>query len=339
MAALTASLPVMKANARLLNSAYVLASSYINLAIADTDLISTKLQIFSINYDIAYSNYSTVITQARAEAQNQTLWRGILLGIGTGVLAGIAAAYIAPSTAAGWFALTLADVGTAAGSSCLQAIASSAIALAVSDAMTVRGSNLQPGGLSPDLLDSHIWKHVALMYRGTSELNSVLDNFHRNSILFEHLIAEMRVAIAGGDSPYSAEDILASVPILCGQMANMTTVTTALIQKATELISFTNSIISYDPNQPNITQMERDIWIMWMGTLSNDDSDILDLDNVEDHLLSIGILGSGGLLGVDFGSYTSEDDELAALAAARPQATTIQGRYDIAASQWIPPSP
>ncbi|MEH2038603.1 hypothetical protein [Nostoc sp.] len=54
---------------------------------------------------------------------------------------------------------------------------------------------------------------------------------------------------------------------------------------------------------------------------------------------SIGILGNGGLLGVDFGDYTSEDDELAALAATRPRAATIKGKYDQTTSQWTAPSP
>ncbi|MEH1946478.1 MAG: hypothetical protein V7K77_05910, partial [Nostoc sp.] len=38
-------------------------------------------------------------------------------------------------------------------------------------------------------------------------------------------------------------------------------------------------------------------------------------------------------------TYTSEDDELAALAAARPRAATIKGKYDQTTSQWTAPSP
>jgi len=76
-----------------------------------------------------------------------------------------------------------------------------------------------------------------------------------------------------------------------------------------------------------------------MGTLSDDDSDILDLDAIEDHLASIGILGSSGILGVDFGDYTSKEDELAALRASRPQSTAIREKYDATASQWTLPSP
>ncbi len=336
---LSTKLPLTQANARLIDAHYDLASTYVDLSVANTDLISTKLRIFSLNYDMAYSNYSRVIGQGRAEAQNQTLWRGIFLGIGTGVLAGLAAAYIAPSTAAGWCALTLADGLTAAGSSFLQGAASSAIALAVSDAITTRGSDLQPAGLSPDMLRSNIWQHVASMYRGALQTNRLLANFHRNTVILERLIAEMRVQIAGGTSEYSTADILTATNTMIAQVNRMTSVFSELRQQATAMSAFGNSISAYDPTQPGVAQIEKDIWIMWMGTLSNDDSDILDLDSIEDHLNSIGILGRSGLLGVDFGSYTSEEDELAALAAARLQAATIQGRYDRTASQWISPSP
>ncbi|MGV0107236.1 Bacterial toxin 28 domain-containing protein [Nostoc sp. DSM 114160] len=336
---LSSKLPLTEANARLIDACHNLGSIYVDLSVANTDLISTKLKIFSINYDMAYSNYSRVIGQGRAEAQNQTLWRGIFLGIGTGVLAGLAAAYIAPSTAAGWFALTLADAGTAAGSSFLQGAASSAVALAVSDAITTRGSDLQPGGLSPDMLRSNIWQHVASMYRGALQTNKVLANLHKNTVILERLIAEIRVQIAGGASSYSPADILTATNTMNDRINGMASVFSELRQKATAMSAFGNSILAYDPTKPGVDQIEKDIWIMWMGTLSNDDSDILDLDNIEDHLKSIGILGNGGLLGVDFGDYTSEDDELAALAAARPRAATIKGKYDQTASQWTAPSP
>jgi hypothetical protein len=332
-------LPLMQTNARLVDAHYNLGSAYVDLSVVNTDLISTKLRIFSLNYDRAYSNYSRVIGQGRAEAQNQTLWRGIFLGIGTGVLAGITAAYIAPATAAGWFSLTLAEAGSAAGSSFLQAAASSAIAFTLSDAITARGSDLQPGGLSPDVLRSNIWQHVASMYRGAFATNRVLANLHRYSVSLEQLIAEMRVQIAGGASQYSAEDIRRAANIMNGRIDGMRSVFDELIQKSTAMSTFSNSVSSYNPNQPGVEQMEKDIWLMWMGTLTDDESDILDLDSIENHLASIGILGSSGVLGVDFGDYTSEEDELAALAAARPRASGIQGQYNQIASQWTLPNP
>jgi hypothetical protein len=83
---------------------------------------------------------------------------------------------------------------------------------------------------------------------------------------------------------------------------------------------------SASPRRP-AREIEQDVWILWMDTLSNSQSDILDLDEIEDHLAAIGMLGSGSVLGVDFGWWTSEDDQLAALSSARAQAGAIRNRY------------
>ncbi|HEY9078097.1 MAG TPA: hypothetical protein VIO61_16295 [Anaerolineaceae bacterium] len=339
VAQLNNKLPTMQATARAADTAFNLAQSYINLSVATTDLLSTKLQLFSLNYQQAYNNYSRVIGAGRAEAQNQTLWRGIFLGIATGVLAGVAAAYIAPSTAAAWFTLTAADALTAAGSSCLQAIASGAIAYALSDAMTARGSDLQPGGLSPDVLRTNIWQHMAQMYRGAFQMTGVMSNFHRYSIIHERLIAEMRVHIAGGTSAYSGEDVVRAANTMFGRVNGFIQVVDGLINKSAALRQFSTSVSTFNPNQKTVDQIEKDIWIMWMGTLSDDDSDILDLDAIEDHLHRIGVLGRNSMLGVDFGRYTSKDDELAALRAARRHSGDITRQYETAASQFTAPTP
>ena len=66
---------------------------------------------------------------------------------------------------------------------------------------------------------------------------------------------------------------------------------------------------------------------MWMESVPDGRSDILDLDEIEDHLEAIGMLGGGSLLGVDFGIWTSTDDEREALAAARALARGVHARY------------
>ncbi|MDQ1739647.1 MAG: hypothetical protein QOE53_1299, partial [Pseudonocardiales bacterium] len=40
-------------------------------------------------------------------------------------------------------------------------------------------------------------------------------------------------------------------------------------------------------------------------------------NDIEDHLHQIGVLGQNSLLGVDFGHWTSSDDEQEAISAAR----------------------
>lgn len=66
---------------------------------------------------------------------------------------------------------------------------------------------------------------------------------------------------------------------------------------------------------PSESRVEQDIWIVWISHVT--DGDILDRDAIEDHLHSIGVLGSYSRLGVDFGDWTSSDDQDEAISAAR----------------------
>ena len=70
-------------------------------------------------------------------------------------------------------------------------------------------------------------------------------------------------------------------------------------------------------------QMEKDIWVMWMSTLE-EDSNILDLDAIENHLKSLGI--------VDFGDYTFDAEENEAIRDAKSKAAAIRERQQEATS-------
>lgn len=68
-------------------------------------------------------------------------------------------------------------------------------------------------------------------------------------------------------------------------------------------------------------QMERDIWMLWMGSLKKD-ANVLDLDEIEDYI------GPEGLGLVDFGWYTWDKEENDAIANARRQSAKIRARRD-----------
>jgi hypothetical protein len=61
-------------------------------------------------------------------------------------------------------------------------------------------------------------------------------------------------------------------------------------------------------------------WRLYVVT----NSDLLDRDAIEDHLHAIGVLGKNSILGVDFGRWTSEDDEKEAIAAAKTKASEME---------------
>lgn len=94
-------------------------SEYAMIAMRVGDTIRNKLLAYSATYRLAYADYAQAIRSARQEAQNQNMWLGICVGIGMNV----AAAFILPSTAAGWFALTASEAATALASGAGQAVA------------------------------------------------------------------------------------------------------------------------------------------------------------------------------------------------------------------------
>lgn len=332
-------LPLLRADEALINSMNRLGTSYVNVATITTDILSLKLRMLSLNYEMAYDRYARVIGEGAKEAANQTMWNGIMLGIATGVLAGVGAAYIAPSTAGAWFTLTVADGLTAAGSSLVQAGVSAGIALALSDAMTEAGSGMQPTGLSPAVLNSRIWQHVASMYRGALKMNGVNANLAQASRLMTAAIGEARVQVAGGTSPMTKEQLLADIDNMIAYTTRITPLSQQMIEKTTALTDFSNSVVRFDPLSKSVDEIERDIWIMWMASLNDSESDIIDLDAIENHLAQIGLIGPGGILGVDFGSVTEEADELNALRAARSRNQAIQDQYDQTVSRWNMPEP
>ena len=83
-------------------------------------------------------------------------------------------------------------------------------------------------------------------------------------------------------------------------------------------------------SQSNYSQetMEQDIWILWINQLDLKELDVLDLDAIEDRLHEINVLGSGtSRLGVNFGRWTSRDDQFNAWVAAAREAAVINNRF------------
>jgi hypothetical protein len=78
-------------------------------------------------------------------------------------------------------------------------------------------------------------------------------------------------------------------------------------------------------------ELERDIWILWMAELPEDEAKVLDIDAIEDHLEAMKIKTSGysggGYLGVDTGFYTTKNDCLKLIEAAKPEAAKLRAKY------------
>jgi hypothetical protein len=295
-----------------------LAGAYAERGLNTVDTLRSSLTATSDTYKSAYGTYERVIKAAGKEARDQQDWINIFAGIAIGTGVGLIAGAIVPEG----LALGYVILAEAAGEGVEALAAAGAQATGLLD---VKGTDLQPGGLDPNVLKSGIWQRLSDLYRSvlgvqrhTMYLPLILGNT-------EYALGQLRLTEAGAETDMDHAELVDMAAELGRSAAHLRALNAELQQRLAGLDALRAQVAQAKPLSAG--EMEQDIWIMWMSELRTGDSDILDLDEIEDHLAAIGVLGEGGLLGVDFGSWTSEDDELEALRAARAKAGAIRERY------------
>ncbi len=293
--------------------------AYATKGLRVVDGTKAKMIRFSDQYGNAYQTYADVVRQGRAEAQDQQEWinifSGIAIGVGVGLLSEVIigeAILSAASTVAVEVAGEAAEAVVAGGAS--QVIP------------RVSGQTLEPGGIHPALMNSQIWETLSRLYRTVGSVQQI--GWHLPLLLgnTEYAIGQLRLIDAGAEAEMSRPELVEMAISLTRVNRQMRMLDAEIEERMVGLDSLLARLSS--PSGYGQDELEQDIWIMWISGIANDDSDILDLDAIEDHLSSIGVLGDSGRLGVDFGSWTSEHDVLQAIAAARRAASGILARFE-----------
>lgn len=295
-----------------------LAGAYAERGLRTVDVLKTSLVSASNTYTDAYGSYAKVVRAAGKEARNQQDWTNIIVGIAIGTGVGLLAAAVVPEgLALGW-----AILAEATGEAVEAAAAGAVQGLGLTD---VAGADLEPGGLDPHVLSSDIWQRLSGLYRSTLGVQRHTQYLPLLLGNTEYALGQFRLLDAGAPADMSRPDLIDMATTLHRSAAHLQQLNTELRQRLQDLDKLGAQVAA----APRFAarQMEHEVWIMWMAGLSDSQSDILDLDEIEDHLTAIGVLGEGSVLGVDFGRWTSKDDELEALSAARSQAGAIQERY------------
>ncbi len=313
-AAALARLTTLRTNA---DHRVTLATDYAAASLGLGDTTRDKLAAISTVYTAAFGVFRGVLNRAQQEAQNQQRWTDIAVGLVCGTAAGLAAAFVLPSTAAGWFSLTLAEAGTAAASSAGQGVAAAAVGAGAAKLTQVAGQTISSAGLEPSIQQVAMWQKVAAIYRSGLEVAPLAQASHQAAMALGDLIADVRVWEAGGTSTLTEADLATRLTQLEQQDTQLTAATTQLTSKLAELVALRAAAQAIDPQARTQVQVERDIWVQWMATLAPG-SNILDIDAIEDHI------GPQGLRIVDFGSYTSDADEDEAIEQARSDAMFLQ---------------
>jgi hypothetical protein len=292
------------------------------------DRARTKLVAFSERYNSVYDVYAGIVGEARSEARNQQDWidffAGVAIGVGVGLLAeAIVVGAIGEAAAASLSLAQRALIGTVA-EAAEGGVSAAGHGLGVIP--TVAGQDLEPGGIRPDFLNSNIWHSLSDLYRGIAQVQQMGWALPLLTSNIEYAIAEQRRHEEGSANQEMPRADLTSFTLdLVAWNRRMSSVDAA-IDRALPVFDQIDQGINSAPDYPR-DRLEQDIWIIWMASLPDDQSDVLDLDAIEDHLHSIHVLGENSRLGVDFGWYTSEDDEREALAAARNEVGPIREHF------------
>jgi hypothetical protein len=321
-----AKLTELRANA---DQRFKLATDYSKGTLDVGDVVKGKLTILSNTYSEGYKTFRDVLDKAQQQAQNQQMWTDIIVGVAAGALAGLAAAFVLPSTAAGWFSLTLAEAGTALASSGGQGLLSGGLAAGASKLTNVEGKAISSEGLQPAFQELAMWKKVAEIYRSGLELTPMVQKLHELSGALGDRIGDLRVYQAGGQSDFSPARIKAMMERLTAPDTQLKEMQDQLTLKIVELANIKQAAASIDTNQ-SAQSMEKEIWQMWMATLPQN-SNILDINAIENHI------GPKGLKIVDFGSWwTTRADQNDAIDKA---VTHFQFMKAEAAKNAVPSNP
>lgn len=296
-----------------------LAGAYAGRGIQTVDALRAAAVGASDTYTRAYESYAGVVAAAGAEARNQQDWIDIFVGIGIGVGVGLLGAAIVPEgLALGWTILA-ETAGEATEAVVAGAVGSTGIT-------SVAGTDLQPGGLDPHVLSTAVWRNLAQLYRGVLGVQTHTQYLPLLLGTTEYALGQLRLVSAGVPADMTSSEIVDMAAELNRSSAHVRALSAELTTRLAALDELREQAAAVP--RRGTSEVERDVWVMWMATVPDGQSDVLDLDAIEDRLAAIGLLGPGGILGVDFGAWTSGDDERAALAAARGEARSVRARYD-----------
>ncbi len=233
----------------------------------------------------------------QAEKDRQELIDAVI-GIGIGVALGLGAGWAAPalrmvSTAEKVLAEAMTEYGEFRVASQFKAADKSR-------------SFEPPREVRPDYIKLQVWKELAGLYKELATVSAGAKVYVRMIRAAEFMLGEIKAYTTGGKGDLGLPDLERRIAVLdsAGGLSGP--------ESALESARVGFARLGKDANMQaarwSTDKMEQDIWIHWMAGLRSRDLKILDIDEIEDHLHHIGVLGEHSRLGIDFGSWTSEDD-------------------------------
>jgi hypothetical protein len=316
------------------------AEACVGLAANVLSSLKARLEACANVYSRGYERYANVVHAAQKDAKSEEEW----LEIGVGILMAVALANPISAAAEGLgveaglaevTGETVAKLLTEAGK---EAVVSGGAELGKGGLkktgwLEVAGSTMEPGGLKPEVMKLHLWEKLVDLH---GKILTTIDRAGMQSMIAsaaEYAIGEIKAQMSGG----SAADL--DVPTLHSLIGDLAagdaasaSIDAGLSSAITALQGIQASLGSAASAEEREDEMERDIWLLWIAELGDDEAKALDIDAIEDHLVSLGFItayyGNGGSLGVDTGIFTTKNDCLKMIEAAKGKAEELKSKYN-----------
>jgi hypothetical protein len=299
----------------------VYAQTYITDGLVIADAAKTKLAETASRYKTGYDNHQRVMRRAEEQAKDQEALAGILIGIGIGVTAGmIGGAVLGAGASAGTRLLVefVTEVGEAGG-------------VAVAGKAIDRPTPFVGAGIDPVAMTVAQYEKIVALYRGLAETGRQALNLPLFLSRVQYLAGQVRLLEAGVKADLPLDRIQAEYTKASAIEASGLGSVHYPLGPLREL----QAELQAKPI-PEVRSMEQDIWVAWIAslevevdeeTVSYHGHDVLDIDEIEDYLHGdIGVLGSGGILGVDTREVWDTDKEIQAIKRASSRWTDLYYR-------------
>ncbi|HTM20180.1 MAG TPA: DUF4157 domain-containing protein, partial [Kofleriaceae bacterium] len=271
---------------------------------------------FAAAYRDAWRTFETIVRAARQEARNQQAWKDaaeeLLLAIAAAATAGVALEVAGVAEALeGASTLTNVAVGAARGAG--ENIATQA-AHGVLHTPEVSGVDMEATGVDPDTMEMRSYRSVSDLARDLRRLPPAANSVSNLNGVAEYCIGEIKANLGegtGGDM--SERDVLDMVQAVCNAGNNLNIIQAHVDSTRVRLAGARAA--SEGLPEISVTEIEKDIWTRWMAELPRD-SNILDLDAIENHLRELGLVTNAIL-------WYSDADEANDIAAARERLTRM----------------
>lgn len=293
----------------------------------------SRIKSYLDTYGSAYAQVESVLAVAKEEAARRKAFsdaiQGILIGAALGVLTGGLGSGFAG----------IAEVFEGVASETLSSTVSSGVGKLQGEAPALD----PPSQFSATVVALQGWQQLAAVWKSVALLLPVQQKLANLVMLAQGaddgLLALASGGKAHGDIPKYDADLRRLNSIDLGEFRERLGKAQASVGRFA--MASDNAILSRDARK-----VEQDIWMRWIVSLAKprydlqrghwyewteEASDQIDEDKVEQHLEKIGLIGSGSRLGVNFGADTDKDDTKKAAEASSKELALLQkvGRLGI----------